>query len=196
VLEDLKCQVKEVSCYLKRQAVVSSLGVTAKAHEASLIVSIPGLRFSKRTAASDMVISTLHGRILSGEPSRPQYLAAHATLYRSSASVGAIIHCASEHAAAWAASGFPLSGCKRTGYKEIASTRRLSAQELAGNNGEALATAIMDRMGYANLNYAPGILVGGFGTFAWGDDVWKAAEHVLMIEDMARMTAGPRQRSR
>lgn len=147
---------------------------------------------------SDMVITTLEGKVLGKHSLRPSSdLPTDVVLFREFPQINAITHTHSVQGAAWAQAGrdVPVYGTTHADnfYGCIPCTRDLTKQEVEEAYEENTGHVIVETFTSRGIDpvATPGVLVRNHGTFSWGKTPMKSVEVGKVIEtvcDMAERT--------
>lgn len=192
MLEKLKKEVLESNLMLKKSGlIVLTWGnVSAIDRAAGLIVIKPsGVDYDKMDA-DDMAVVDLDGKQVEGRFRPSSDTPTHIALYRAFPRIGGVAHTHSRWATVFAqcARSIPPLGTTHADlfYGEVPCTRRMSAEEIAGDyeaeTGKVIVEAVKDP------SAVPAALVCSHGPFTWGDSAKAAVEASITLEDVA-MTA-------
>lgn len=144
---------------------------------------------------TDIVLVSLEtGLPLPGETLRPSSdTPTHVCLYQRFADIGGIAHTHSRYATSWAQAGreIPCYGTTHadTFHGAVPLCRALTPEEIADayewNTGVAIAEHF--ERGGLNSAHVPGVLLPFHAPFAWGTTPTLAAEHAMIVEEMAAL---------
>jgi L-ribulose-5-phosphate 4-epimerase len=195
MLENLKHQVYKASLKLVEQGlVIYTWGNVSTIDRASGLVVIKpsGVSYEEMIPA-DMVVMDLDGNIVEGSLKPSTDTNTHLVLYKNFPEVGAIIHSHSEYATCWAQAGrgIPPLGITHANFfnGEIPCTLPLSIEQVEKDLELETGRMIVSTFKSRNIDpmRIPGVLVYGHGPFCWGKDVSSAFDHIVVIEQVARM---------
>lgn len=193
MLESLKAEVCEANLELVRKGLVLMTWGNASGidREQGLVVIKPsGVKYDAMRP-EHMVVVDLEGRRVEGEYKASVDTATHLVLYKTWPAVGGVVHTHSHYATCWAQAcrAIPCFGTTHAdfAYGEIPVTDSLIAAEVAEEYERHIGEVIVRR--YVGLNplHFPGALAANHGPFAWGGDVVSAAEHAIILEELAKM---------
>jgi len=193
MLESLKADVCEANLELVRKGLVLMTWGNASGidRERGLVVIKPsGVKY-EAMRPEHMVVVDMEGRRVEGEYKPSVDTATHLVLYKTWPAVGGVVHTHSHYATCWAQACRPIPCFGTThadfAYGEIPVTDSLTAAEVAEEYEHNIGEVIVRR--YAGLNplHFPGVLAANHGPFAWGTDVAAAAEHAIILEELAKM---------
>jgi len=195
MLENLKHQVYKASLKLVEQGlVIYTWGNVSTIDRASGLVVIKpsGVSYEEMIPA-DMVVMDLDGNIVEGNLKPSTDTNTHLVLYKNFPQVGAILHSHSEYATCWAQAGrgIPPLGITHANFfnGEIPCTHPLSIEQVEKDLELETGKMIVKTFESGNIDpmRIPGVLVYGHGPFCWGKDVSSAFDHIVVIEQVARM---------
>ena len=195
MLENLKHQVYKASLKLVEQGlVIYTWGNVSTIDRASGLVVIKpsGVSYEEMIPA-DMVVMDLDGNIVEGNLKPSTDTNTHLVLYKNFPQVGAILHSHSEYATCWAQAGrgIPPLGITHANFfnGEIPCTHPLSIEQVEKDLELETGKMIVNTFKSGNIDpmRIPGVLVYGHGPFCWGKDVSSAFDHIVVIEQVARM---------
>jgi len=139
------------------------------------------------------VVDPASGETVDGSRRPSSDTAAHLALYRAFPGIGGVVHTHSRFATAFAQArrAIPCLGTTHADYFHgpVPLTRLLTRKEVEGDYEANTGRVIVAHFEKESLDPAafPGVLVSGHGPFAWGENVEKALEHALVLEEVARM---------
>lgn len=141
--------------------------------------------------ATDLVVTELDGRVVSGDLNPSSDLATHLDLYRSFPSIGGVVHTHSHFATVWAQAGMEIP-CLGTTHADhfrgpIPVTAPLGSDEISGDYEAATGRAIARQLFGLNPLHMPAVLVHGHASFCWGATVRDAVETASLLEAVASM---------
>ena len=193
MLEKLKEEVLEANLELVRRGLVLYTfgNASGRDRDSGMAVIKPSGVPYESMKASDLVVTTLDGKIVEGTLRPSSDLATHLALYRAFPEVGGVVHTHSRAATAWAQAGreIPCLGTTHADYfyGSIPLAGPLSAEEIAGEYELNTGLAIIRRFeGMAPLSM-PAVLVAGHAPFTWGKDAAEAAFHAVVLEEVAEL---------
>jgi L-ribulose-5-phosphate 4-epimerase len=141
--------------------------------------------------ASDLVITTLEGKVVEGTMKPSSDLATHIELYRAFPHIGGVVHTHSRMATAWAQAGreIPCLGTTHADYFHgpVPLTAQLTSQEIEEGYEQATGLSIVRRFEGLDPLSIPGVLVLGHAAFCWGKDPEEAARHAVILEEVAAL---------
>ncbi|HEX3879855.1 MAG TPA: L-ribulose-5-phosphate 4-epimerase AraD [Bryobacteraceae bacterium] len=191
MLEKLRAEVLEANLELvKRGLVLYTFGnASAVSREDKLIVIKPSGVPYEKMRPSDIVVTDLDGRVVTGTLRPSSDLPTHVALYRAFPQIGGVVHTHSRNATAFAQANveIPCFGTTHADYfaGPIPITAHLSRKEIENNYELNTGLAIARRMqGMDPLGY-PGILVSGHAPFCWGETISKAVHNAVVLEELA-----------
>jgi len=154
------------------------------------VIKPSGVEYEKLTP-EDMVVLDLQGNVIEGHLKPSSDMATHCVLYNSFPAIGGVAHTHSRKATAWAQAGrrIPALGTTHADYfyGEIPCTRRMSAEEIAGEYERETGRVICEALAGRNPMETPGALVHSHGPFTWGVDAMEAVCHSVIFEEIAAM---------
>ncbi len=193
MLESLRDEVYEANLELVRRglAIYTFGNASGIARSEGLVVIKPsGVPYAK-LQPQDLVITDLDGRIVEGALRPSSDLATHLALYRGFPLIGGVVHTHSRYATAWAQAGreIPCFGTTHADYfyGPVPVTAVLERAQIEDRYEENTGHAIVDRFRGLDPQQMPAVLVACHGPFSWGDDALEAAEHAVLLEEIARM---------
>ena len=193
MLEELKNRVCRANLQLKENALVTLTwgNVSEIDRESGLVVIKPsGMPYDAMTP-DDMVIVDLNGNIIEGTRRPSSDLPTHLELYRQFGNIGGITHTHSRWATVFAQAGrsIPMLGTTHadTFYGDIPCTRKLTADEIAGEYERETGRVICEAFAGKNPMDIPGVLVYSHGPFTWGKSAEGSVENAVVLEETAIM---------
>ena len=195
MLENLKHQVYKASLRLVEQGLVIYTwgNVSTIDRESGLVVIKPSGVSYEEMIPADMVVMDLEGKIVEGNLKPSTDTNTHLILYKNFPEIGAILHSHSEYATCWAQAGkgIPPLGITHANFfnGEIPCTPPLSIEQVENDLELETGKMIVNTFKSGNIDpmRIPGVLVYGHGPFCWGKDVSSAFDHIVVIEQVARM---------
>jgi L-ribulose-5-phosphate 4-epimerase len=193
LLEALRSEVLEANLeVVKRGLVLYTFGnASAISRAEGLVVIKPSGVPYDEMRPEHMVITDLNGKVVEGKLKPSSDVETHVLLYQAFPQIGGVVHTHSQNATAWAQSGrdIPCFGTTHADYFHgpVPVTDRLTDEEIQGAYEANTGHAIIRRMkGLDPLAY-PGILVNGHAPFCWGKNAMQAAQHAVILEEIATM---------
>ena len=166
-----------------------------------IVIKPSGVDYDKMQA-KDMVVTDLKGNVLQANSLKPSSdLPTHVVLYREFATIGAIVHTHSVHAVQWAQAkrAIPAYGTTHadTFYGNVPCTRDLTEEEIKQRYEEATGEVIVETFNTKQLDplACPAVLVSGHGPFTWGENVTKAVQNSIVLDEVAKMATVTEQLS-
>lgn len=193
MLEELKNRVYRANLQLKENALVTLTwgNVSEIDRESGLVVIKPSGMPYGAMAPDDMVIVDLNGNIVEGTRRPSSDLPTHLELYRQFGNIGGITHTHSRWATVFAQAGrsIPMLGTTHadTFYGDIPCTRKLTADEIAGEYERETGRVICEAFAGKNPMDIPGVLVYSHGPFTWGKSAEGSVENAVVLEETAMM---------
>jgi L-ribulose-5-phosphate 4-epimerase len=193
MLRELREAVLEANLeVVRRGLVLYTFGNASGIDRAQGLVAIKpsGVPYDK-LRASDLVVTDLNGKVVEGTLRASSDLATHLELYKAFPLVGGVVHTHSRFATAWAqaAREIPCLGTTHADYFHgpVPLTEHLSAREIHEEYERATGHAIVRRFAGMDPLVFPGVLVIGHAPFCWGKDALAAAQHAVILEEIATM---------
>ena len=192
-MQRLKEQAYEATLFLPEHKLVVLTWGNVSAFDAKrglMAIKPSGVRYADLTPAM-MVVLDCNGRVVDGDLRPSSDTPTHLALYRAFPELGGIAHTHSRWATIWSQMCRPIPRMGTTHADTFATdipcTRVLGEDETKNgyeaNTGKALAEAMT---GLSPL-HTPAALVAGHGPFTWGKTALAAAEHALILEEVAAM---------
>jgi L-ribulose-5-phosphate 4-epimerase len=195
VLEDLRDRVLAANLALPGHGLVTLTwgNVSGIDRERGLVAIKPsGIEYAAITAA-DIVLVDLDGNVVEGERRPSTDTPSHVALYRALDSIGGVVHTHSAWATAWAQAEreIPILGTTHADLcpGPVPITRRLTAEEVAGDYEGATGAALVEAVGERGVDEVPAVLARGHGHFCWAADPAAAVEVAVTLEEVARLAA-------
>jgi L-ribulose-5-phosphate 4-epimerase len=159
--------------------------------ECGLVAIKPsGIDYDTMTA-DDIVLTDLNGKIIEGHLKPSSDLETHLEIYKSFSKINAVVHTHSRWATIFAQAGkeIPMLGTTHADafYGNIPCTRKMTAEEIAGNYEKETGKMIVERFGALDPTAIPGVIVNSHGPFSWGKDAHDAVKHAIILEEVAMM---------
>jgi L-ribulose-5-phosphate 4-epimerase len=193
VLEELRKMILAANKELqtKQLALYTWGNASGIDRERGLVVIKPsGVPYEELTAEM-MVIVDLEEKVVEGTLNPSSDTPTHMELYRSFPGIGGVVHTHSPYATAWAQAcqGIPCFGTTHADHfhGEIPCTRPLTWEEISRDYELATGRVIAEHFKNRSCLDVPGVLVAHHGPFTWGRDPLQAAEHSVILEEVARM---------
>lgn len=141
---------------------------------------------------SNMVVLDLSGNVIDGELKPSSDTATHLELYKAFRNIGGIAHSHSTYATAYAQAygGIQCYGTTHADYciTQIPVTEKLKDEEIENdyekNIGKKIVNEFREPFDYEDV---PMVLVSNHGPFSWGNSAEKAVEHMIMLEEIAKL---------
>lgn len=150
-----------------------------------------GVDYDAMTPADIPIVSLETGERVEGTLKPSSDTPTHRELYRQFSSIGGVVHTHSNYAVSWAQAGQPIPCLGTTHadhfYGAIPVTRRMTDEEIQTEYEHNTGAVIVECFREQDIAPAqvPGVLVGGHGPFAWGEDVEHAVENAIVLESVA-----------
>jgi len=191
MLESLKQAVYEANLLLPRYKLVAFTWGNASGvdREAGLVVIKPsGVDYADLTS-DNMVVLDLDGNIIEGNLRPSTDAPTHIELYKRFKNIGGVVHTHSRWATIFAQQKQPIKPLGTTHadyfYGAIPCTRPLYDSEINGDYERETGAVIADC--HPDPDGIPAVLVANHGPFTWGKDVFEAAFHSAVLEEVAFM---------
>ena len=193
MLEALKEEVLRANLLLPRYGLVTFTwgNVSGIDRETGLVVIKPsGVAYDGMTA-DDMVVVDPDGRVVEGRYKPSSDTPTHLELYKAFPHVGGVAHTHSRWATTFAQAGLPLRPMGTTHadtfYGAVPCTRALTAEEIGGAYEKETGCVIVETFADKDPDAIPAVLVRQHGPFTWGKTPMDAAEHAVVLEEVACM---------
>lgn len=140
-----------------------------------------------------MVVVDLQNAVIDGTLRPSSDTKTHAVLYRSFASIGAIVHTHSPYAVGWAQAltPIPIYGTTHADHTvhDVPCTPPMSGAAIAGDYEEETGNQIVSHFRAHDLDplEVQMVLVGSHGPFTWGASGEKAVYNAVVLEELAKM---------
>ncbi len=197
MLEELKEKVYKANLQLVEYGlVVLTWGnVSAIDREKELVVIKPSGVPYDEMQADDMVVMDLNGNKVEGALNPSSDTPTHLELYRKFNGIGGIVHTHSSWACSWAQAGrdIPAYGTTHADFANgcVPCARGLTAEEVGTeyelNTGKVIVEEFEKRG--IKPSECPAVLIHRHGPFTWGENPFKAVEHALVLEEIAKMAS-------
>lgn len=194
MLEKLKEQVCRANLELPKYGLVTFTwgNVSGIDRESGLVVIKPsGVEYSGMTPDDMVVVSLESGERVEGKWKPSSDTPTHLALYRAFSNIGGIVHTHSRWATSFAQAGkgIPAYGTTHADYfyGEIPCTRKMSAQEIAGDYELETGKVIVETFTGLQPEDIPAVLVHSHGPFTWGTDPHNAVHNAVVLEELAFM---------
>lgn len=153
-----------------------------------VVIKPSGVPYDKLTAG-DLVVTDLEGKIVEGTLRPSSDLDTHIEIYRAFPGVGGVVHTHSRFATAWAQAGreIPCLGTTHADYFHgpVPLTEHLTETEIEDGYERATGYAVVRRFQGLDPLAFPGVLLAGHAPFAWGKTAMEAAQHAVILEEIA-----------
>ena len=192
-LQKLKERVYRANLLLKQNNLITLTwgNVSELDRESGLVAIKPsGIDYDAMTV-SDIVVTDLDGKIIEGRLKPSSDLDTHLALYKSFTDISAVVHTHSRWATIFAQAGkeIPMLGTTHadTFYGDIPCTRKMTAEEIAGDYERETGNVIVERFQALDPTIIPGVIVHSHGPFTWGKNAAKSVENAAVLETVAQM---------
>ena len=193
MLETLKEQVLQANLLLPKHGLVTfTWGNVSGIDRASgcIVIKPSGVAYDGMTA-DDMVVVDLDGNVVEGRYRPSSDTPTHIELYKAFPRCGGIAHTHSRWATTFAQAGMPIIPMGTTHadtfYGAVPCTRALTADEIRGAYEQETGRVIAEAFAGLDAEAIPGVLVRQHGPFTWGGSPTDAAEHAVVLEEVAFM---------
>lgn len=193
MLEQLKKQVYEANCELKKNGLVTLTwgNVSQIDRKHGLVVIKPsGVDYSVMTP-DDMVVIDLDGKVVEGTLNPSSDAPTHLALYRRFEAIGGITHTHSRWATVFSQAGMPIPVLGTTHadtfYGSVPCTRKMTDAEIFGDYELETGNVIAELFDDETVSQIPGVLVNGHGPFTWGKTAIKSVQNSIVLEEVAMM---------
>ena len=194
MLEELKEKVCKANLELVKYGLVTFTwgnvsGVDRKT--GMLVIKPSGVDYDSMTAEDMVVVSLATGEKVEGKWKPSSDTDTHLVLYHAFPNIGGVVHTHSRWATSWAQAGrgIPAYGTTHGDYfyGEIPCTRKLTAEEIAGQYEYETGKVITEAFAGKSADDIPAVLVHSHGPFAWGTDPHNAVHNAVVLEELAFM---------
>ena len=193
MLEALKEQVLAANLLLPQHGLVTFTwgNVSGIDRERGLVVIKPsGVAYDAMTA-DDMVVVDLNGTVVEGRYRPSSDTPTHIELYKAFGNIGGVAHTHSRWATTFAQAGLSLLPMGTTHadtfYGAVPCTRALTEKEIGGAYEKETGSVIIEAFNGLDPDAVPAALVRQHGPFTWGKSPLDAAEHAVVLEEVACM---------
>jgi len=194
VLEALKRAVCEANLRLVREGLVIQTWGNASGIDPDrrlVVIKPSGVSYSGLRPRHMVVVELETGRVVEGKLAPSSDTPTHLVLYRAFPGIGGIVHSHSRYATVWAQAGrdIPPLGTTHADFAQgpVPCTRVLRPAEIRGEYEVNTGRVIVECFAGLDPLVYPAVLVAGHGPFAWGKTVPQAADHAMVLEEVARM---------
>lgn len=194
MLENLKEQVCKANLELPKYGLVTFTwgNVSGIDREQGLVVIKPsGVDYDGMSPEDMVVVSLETGERVEGKWKPSSDTPTHLALYRAFPTIGGIVHTHSRWATSFAQAGkgIPAYGTTHADYfyGEIPCTRKMTAQEIAGEYELETGNVIIETFSDLRPEDIPAVLVHSHGPFTWGNDPHNAVHNAVVLEELAFM---------
>jgi len=194
MLENLKEQVCKANLELPKYGLVTFTwgNVSGIDREQGLVVIKPsGVDYDGMSPEDMVVVSLETGERVEGKWKPSSDTPTHLALYRAFPTIGGIVHTHSRWATSFAQAGkgIPAYGTTHADYfyGEIPCTRKMTAQEIAGEYELETGNVIIETFSDLQPEDIPAVLVHSHGPFTWGNDPHNAVHNAVVLEELAFM---------
>jgi L-ribulose-5-phosphate 4-epimerase len=193
MLEQLKEQVCRANVELQQQGLITLTwgNVSGIDRDWGLVAIKPsGVSYADLTPER-IVLVDMNGRVKSGALKPSSDTATHIRLYKAFPEIGGVAHTHSLYATIFAQAEVPIR-CMGTTHAdhffgEVPVTRRLTAEEVAGDYEASTGDVIVERFAGINPVSMPAVLVAGHAPFTWGRTAMDAVHNSIALESVAQM---------
>lgn len=194
MLEELKEQVWKANLLLPQHNLVTFTwgNVSGIDHETGLMAIKPsGVEYDRLTPDDMVLVDIKTGEKVEGKWNPSSDTATHCELYRAFPSIGGVVHTHSRWATIFAqlGRGVPALGTTHGDYfyGEISCTRKMTAEEIAGEYELETGKVIVETFAEKNAEEIPAVLVHSHGPFCWGNDPENAVHNAVVLEELSFM---------
>ena len=194
MLEELKERVYRANMMLPEYKLITfTWGNVSEIDEATGIMAIKpsGVSYTALRPADMVLVDVSTGKKLEGDCNPSSDTDTHCELYRRFSGIGGVVHTHSPWATIFsqAGQGIPPLGTTHGDYfyGEIPCTRKMTAEEIAGDYELETGKVIVERFTGKAPEEIPGVLVHSHGPFTWGTDGADAVHHAVVLETLAFM---------
>lgn len=194
MLEELKQKVWKANELLPKYGLVvftwgNVSGIDRKKN--LMVIKPSGLSYEVMKPEDMVVVDIETGKKVEGNLNPSSDTDTHLVLYRSFPNIGGIVHTHSKWAVSFAQAGMGIPAMGTTQgdyfYGEIPCTRKMTAEEIAGNYELETGNVIVETFQDKDPDHIPGVLVHSHGPFTWGKDPFEAVYHAEVMEQVAFM---------
>jgi L-ribulose-5-phosphate 4-epimerase len=192
-LKALREEVLEANLELVRSGLVIYTFGNASGilRDQGLVVIKPSGVSYDHLKTSDLVVTTLEGKIAEGNLRPSSDLETHLILYRAFPTIGGVVHTHSRYATAWAQAGreIPCLGTTHADYfyGPVPVTDRMHDREILTDYEANTGHVIVRRLEGQDPLCIPAVLVSSHAPFCWGPSAPEAAHMAVIVEELARM---------
>ncbi|MDR0397284.1 MAG: L-ribulose-5-phosphate 4-epimerase AraD [Oscillospiraceae bacterium] len=191
---ELRARTLDANQTLARSGlVILTWGNASQADRAAGVFAIKpsGVPYDRLSADDIVVCSIQTGEKIWGRLNPSSDTPTHAKLYQAWPQINGACHAHPVYSTAWsqASRALPALGTTHadTFDGDVPVTRRLTVQEVEGDYEAATGTAIVEAFKGRDPMGTPAALVRQHGPFAWGKDAAEAVEHMIILEQSARI---------
>lgn len=192
-MKELKKRVFDANLKLKELGlVVLTWGNVSEIDREKGLVAIKpsGVPYETMTA-DDIVIVDLDGNVVDGKYRPSSDLPTHLELYKAFPDIKGVTHTHSRWATIFSQAGKEIEPLGTTHadtfYGAVPITRKLTAEEIAGEYEKETGTVIIEAFKGIDPLSIPAVLVNSHGPFTWGSDAAKSVENAIILEEVAMM---------
>jgi L-ribulose-5-phosphate 4-epimerase len=196
MLEELKKLVCDANLLLPKHGLVTFTwgNVSGVDRSSGLMVIKPsGVEYDDMQPEDMVVVSLKSGERVEGSYKPSSDTPTHVALYNAFPNLGGIVHTHSRWATSFAQAGrgIPAMGTTQGDYfyGEIPCTRKMTAEEIAGEYEKETGNVIIEAFQEGNIDpdRVPAVLVHSHGPFSWGTDPMNAVHNAVVMEEVAFM---------
>lgn len=194
MLEKLKEEVWAANMLLPKYGLVTFTwgNVSGIDRESGIMAIKPsGVEYDALTPDDIVLVDVKTGKKAEGALNPSSDTATHCELYRSFENIGGVVHTHSRWATTFsqAGRGVPPLGTTHGDYfyGEIPCTRKMTAEEIAGEYELETGRVITETFFGKNPKDIPAVLVHSHGPFAWGTDPKNAVHNAVVLEELCFM---------
>lgn len=192
--EKLKQEVFEANLALPKHGLVTFTwgNVSGIDRENSAVVIKPsGVEYDSMTADDMVVLDLKTGNKIEGKLNPSSDTSTHLALYKAFPDLGGVVHTHSRWATIFAQCGIGVPPLGTTHgdyfYGEIPCTRKMTANEIAGEYELETGNVIIERFIGINPMDIPAVLVYSHGPFTWGKTPLEAVHNAVVLEEVSMM---------
>ncbi len=158
-----------------------------------MVIKPSGVPYDGMKPEQMVVVSLATGQVVEGTLRPSSDTPTHLVLYRAFKDIGGIVHTHSLYATAWAQAKreIPALGTTHADfcYGPVPCTRTLTGAEIEAAYEVNTGHVIVKRFAKLDPLACPAVLVANHAPFTWGKTVADAAEHAIVLENVARLAS-------